>query len=54
MLVIGVALAVVAVILIILGVASQAVTWLLWLGIGLVIVSVVLIFLDRRSGRRIP
>lgn len=53
MLILGIVLAVIAVVLIAFGVAGAAATWLLYLGIGLVIVAVVLVFLDRRGKTRL-
>jgi purine-cytosine permease-like protein len=49
MLGIGIAVIVVAVILAIFGFVGTAVTWLLYLGIALLVVGLVLIFLDRRG-----
>lgn len=51
MLIIGVILAIIAVALIAFGIAGGAAMWLLWLGIGLVVVSVVLVVIDRTRVR---
>jgi hypothetical protein len=52
MLILGVILVLVAVALIVFGLASAAVSWLLWLGIALVVVAVLLVILDRTRARR--
>jgi len=53
MLVLGVVLIVVAIILGVFGFVGTALTWLLYIGVGIAVVALVLIVLDRRgAGRR--
>lgn len=52
MLIIGAVLAVLAVILIVVGFTQAAVYWLLWVGIGLVVVAAILVLVDRSRLRR--
>ena len=51
MLIIGAVLAVIAVILIVVGFTTAAVQWLLWIGIGLLVVAVVLALVGRGRTR---
>jgi hypothetical protein len=54
MIVIGAVLLVIAVVCIILGVAIQAVNFLLWIGAGLILVGAAVLIYERVSGRRLP
>lgn len=51
MLILGAILAVIAVILIVVGFTATAVQWLLWVGIGLIVVAVILALLGRGRSR---
>lgn len=54
MLLFGVVLAVAAILLIVLGIAGVIVHWMLWIGVGLIVVAGALILANRLSGRRYP
>jgi membrane-bound ClpP family serine protease len=54
MIVIGAALLVIAVICIILGVAVQAVNFLLWVGVALIVIGAIVLVYQRVSGRNLP
>jgi len=54
MIVLGVILLIVAVVCVILGLAVQAVNFLLWVGVGLVVVGVLVFIYERFGHRKLP